>query len=83
MLRFDSKHCSLLMQCLAGYTRHEQTGQPRKDNYYEHVSDAFKLGCFYVSKKLMNQQVAAPKEPTYFGLQFGENNERIRHNKVL
>tara|TARA_R100001079_G_scaffold104217_1_gene70676 strand:+ start:25 stop:1557 length:1533 start_codon:yes stop_codon:yes gene_type:complete len=83
MLRFDSKHCSLLMQCLSGYTRNEKTGNPRKDNYYEHVSDAFKLGCFYVSKKLMNQQVAAPKEPTYFGLQFGDDNERIRHTKVF
>ena len=76
MLRLDSKHCNLLAQCLAGYTRHENTGQPRKDNYYEHISDAFKLGCFYVSRKL-NQTQTEPKEPQYFGMQFGDDRSRM------
>jgi hypothetical protein len=76
MLRLDSKHCVLLAQCLAGYTRHEQTGQPRKDNYYEHISDAFKLGCFYVSRKLTETNTEL-KEPQYFGLEFGGGSSRI------
>jgi phage terminase large subunit-like protein len=74
MVRFDSVHASPLVQTLAAYTRHEETGQPRKDNYYEHLSDAFKLGCFYMAKRVVSTEVET-KEPQYYGLEFGVNTE--------
>jgi len=74
MLRFDSKHCTSLLQALASYTRNEATGDARKDNYYEHLSDAFKLGCYYMSKKLQTSDIQ-PKEPKYYELEFGMNME--------
>ena len=71
MVRLDSKHCTILCQALAGYTRHETTGDPRKDNYYEHVSDAYKLGCYYMMKKVVNSVDVDTKEPEYFSMDFG------------
>jgi phage terminase large subunit-like protein len=71
MVRLDSKHCTILCQALAVYTRHETTGDPRKDNYYEHVSDAYKLGCYYMMKKVVNSVDVDTKEPEYFSMDFG------------
>ena len=78
MLRFDSHYCSLLIQTLAAYTRHEETGVPRKDNYFEHVSDAFKLGCFYVSKRLHSSGIDEPKEPSYYNIRLGEERRTLQ-----
>lgn len=64
-LKFDSKHCGILIQALSAYTR-DDAGVPRRDKYFEHVSDAFKLGLFYISKKLVNDQELPVEEPQYY-----------------
>ena len=78
MVRFDSQYCTDLLQALAGYTRHEETGQARKDNYFEHLSDAFKLGCFYIAKKLILNEDIEMQEPSYYNLGFGEENKILQ-----
>ena len=50
---------------LSAYTR-DDAGVPRRDKYFEHVSDAFKLGLFYISKKLVNDQELPVEEPQYY-----------------
>tara|TARA_R100001015_G_C4634054_1_gene199850 strand:+ start:1726 stop:3246 length:1521 start_codon:yes stop_codon:yes gene_type:complete len=76
-IKLDSKHCTLLIQALSAYTREEQTGQPRRDKYFEHVSDAFKLGLYYISKKLLQTDSFAPNEPKYYSMDFDVNKERL------
>lgn len=77
-IKLDSKHCTTLIQALSSYTRDEQTGQPRRDKYFEHVSDAFKLGLYYISKKLMQgEDTFTPNEPKYYDMDFEVNKERL------
>ena len=78
MVRFESKECSDLLQTLTSYTRHEETGIPRKDNYYEHLSDAFKLGCYYISKRLYSTSDIQIKEPGYYNIKLGEAGRTIQ-----
>jgi len=78
MVRFDSKTCSDLLQTMAGYTRHEETGIARKDNYFEHLSDAFKLGCFYIAKKMTLNESVEMQEPSYYKMKFGEENKVLQ-----
>lgn len=78
MVRFDAKYCTELLQAMAGYTRHEVTGHARKDNYYEHLSDAFKLGCFYISKRLHANEKVDPKEPGYYSINLAEEHRTIQ-----
>ena len=75
-VRLDAKHCNLLNQALASYTRHEETGEPRRDKYFEHLSDAFKLGLFYISKKLLASEELPTLEPKYYEVEFATNKER-------
>jgi len=77
-VRIDSKHATLLAQTLAGYTR-DAKGQPRRDKYFEHISDAFKLGLYYISNKLPNLDEIHLVEPMYYALNFGETKERLQH----
>ena len=78
MMRFDSKTCTDLLQTLSAYTRHEETGAPRKDNYFEHLSDAFKLGCFYIAKRLIANENVEIKEPSYYNVGFGEESKTLQ-----
>ncbi len=76
-VRLDSKHCALLCQALSAYTR-DENGVPRRDKYFEHVSDAFKLGLFYISKKLqLDSDLPDAHEPVYYNMNFGEHKERL------
>jgi hypothetical protein len=42
-VQIDPVHAALMGSCLELHTRNEETGDPLKDGYYEHVSDNFKL----------------------------------------
>ena len=77
-VRIDSKHATALAQTLASYTRDDK-GQPRRDKYFEHISDAFKLGLYYISNKLPNSEDINIVEPEYYSLNFGETKERLQH----
>jgi len=75
-IQIDSKHASMVTETLAAYTR-DDNGVPRRDKYFEHISDAFKLGLYYISKKLNISEDIQPVEPNHYGLNFGVTKERI------
>ena len=75
-IQIDSKHAQLLCETLSNYTR-DDNGIPKRDKYYEHISDAFKLGLYYISKRLVNTDDIPMNEPEYFDMKFGERGRTL------
>lgn len=83
-IQIDSKHASLLVQCLTLYTRDEK-GELRKDDYFEHLSDAFKLLISYLSRNIQSAVMIGTiqhETPSY--LEFGtDGNTGKRHPRLF
>lgn len=59
-VQIDPTHAALLGSCLELHTRNEDTGEPLKDGYYEHVSDNFKLVMQFLLNNGVIKELNAP-----------------------
>lgn len=69
VLRFDSEHCEVLVGALQAHTRDED-GQPKRDKYHEHPSDAFRLAEYYYDRRGRSSGVLPPTTPKYSGIAY-------------
>ena len=64
MIQIDQQHADLLCKCLLFYTR-DSEGIPKRDRYYEHVSDAFKQAEYWIKKGGKVDVLKEFKTPSY------------------